>query len=224
MKTTTSGTDKDSLYSYIERANSSRPRSKTEKTLWCIGIAFAVTMCLLFVPTDVNCLFAILAAFIVPLCFMFYEIASFTRTSDFSYGLGRLSYVAWDYMELCCREPEKGYFFQRMLRSPAFILVAGFYYKLKVGDEVVAAKLIALARERDSDLNAVEMSSNRGLRPRDVMMLAEKFRSDLGVTWIYKLRQKKVWATLLFMWVMLAMILYLIAGVGIVYHVFCKIK
>ena len=46
----------------------------------------------------------------------------------------------------------------------------------------------------------------------------------MGVTWIYKLRQKKVWATVFFMWMMLAMILYLIAGAGIVYHVFGKIK
>ncbi len=90
------------------------------------------------------------------------------------------------------------------MRSPTFILVAGFYYKLKVGDEVAAAKLIALARERDSDLNAVEMSSNRGLRPRDARMLAEKFRSDLGVTWIYKLKQRKV------LWAMGGILLFLL--------------
>ena len=82
------------------------------------------------------------------------------------------------------------------MRSPAFVLIAGFYYELKVGDKVAAEKLLALARGRDHELEMIEMTPQRGLLRREREVLMEKFRRDLGVTWIFKLKQRKgLWAT-----------------------------
>ena len=187
--------DTDLLCSCIERANSPRPRSRIEAILWCVGIAIVAAMSILFVPMDVNCLFAILAAILVPLYFMLCEVVYFRRVSEFSYGLGHLAYGDWGYMKVYFGG-RKSYFFRRIMRSPAFILIAGFYYKLRVEDELAAAKLIALACKRDADLKMIEMSSRCGLRQRDREVLIEKFRRDLGVTWIYKLKHRKgLWVT-----------------------------
>lgn len=213
MATTGANLDKEYLYSCIERANSSRPRSRGEAILWCIGIAVVATMSILFVPMDVNCLFAILVAILVPLYFMLCEFVYFQRVSEFSYGLGHLAYGDWGYMKVYFGG-HRSYFFRRIMRSPAFILIAGFYYKLRVEDELAAAKLIALARERDADLNTIEMSARHGLRQRDREVLIEKFRKDLGVTWIYRFKQRKaLWAMgciLLFLLVMIRHIMILV--------------
>ena len=67
---------------------------------------------------------------------------------------------------------------------------------MKVGDKVAAEKLLALARGREPELETIEMTPQRGLLRREREVLLEKIRRDLGVTWIYKLKQKKLlWAT-----------------------------
>lgn len=194
--TTIAITDKESLCSYIERANVYGPHSRAVKISWCIGIAFVVMICLMFCPADVNWLFAILAAFLALLLFLLCEVGYYQRTVEFSFGLYLLSAGKWEYMELYFNE-RKSYFFRRIMQSPSFILIAGLYYRLKVGNEDAATKLIELACGRDADLRSVAMvmSSRHGLSPRKQKLLKEKFVSDLGVMWIYRLRRKKwLWA------------------------------
>ena len=189
------GAGEESLCAYIERANACRPWSKTRKIVCCIGLAFEVAMCMLFLPTDLNCLFAIVVAVLVPFVFLLCEVVYFQKTNEFSYGLGHVSGGDWWYMEMYFRE-RKSLFFGRIMRSPAFILIAGYYYQLKVGDEATAAKLLELARRLDPELKTVEMTPSRRLTGRERELLMERFRRDLGVTWIYKLKQKKMlWAT-----------------------------
>ncbi len=123
------------------------------------------------------------------------KVVYFQKANEFAYGLSYLANVNWWYMEMFFRE-RKSYFFRRNMRSPAFVLIAGFYYELEVGDKVSAENLLALARGRDIELKAIEITTQRGLRQRDRDVLMEKFRRDLGVAWIYKLKQRKrLWAT-----------------------------
>lgn len=189
------GSGEESLCAYIERANACRPWSKTKKIVCCMGLVFVVAMCMLFLPTDIHCLFVIVVAVLVPFVFLLCEVVYFQKTNEFSYGLGHVAGGDWWYMEMYFRE-RKSYFFGRIMRSPAFILIAGYYYQLKVGDEPTAAKLLELARGLDPELKTVEMTPNRRLIGRERELLMEGLRRDLGVTWIYKLKQKKMlWAT-----------------------------
>lgn len=188
------GEGEESLCAYIERANT-LPRSKTKNTLWFVGVAVAVAMSILLLPVDVNCLFAIIAAFLAPFIFMLCKYVYCQKAKEFAYGLNCLATGNWWYMEMYFRE-RNSVFFGRIMRSPAFVLIAGFYYELKVGDKVAAEKLLALARGRDPELETIEMTPQRGLLRREREVLLEKIRRDLGVTWIYKLKQKKLlWAT-----------------------------
>ena len=203
------GEGEESLCAYIERANACRPRSKTKKTLWFVGVAVAVAMSILLLPVDVNCLFAIIAVFLVTLIFGLCEFVFFQKANEFSYGLDCLTTADWRYMEMYFRE-RKSVFFGRIMRSPAFVLIAGFYYELKVGDKVAAEKLLALARGREPELETIEMTPQRGLLRREREALMEKFRRDLGVTWIYKLKQRKgLWATGCILLILLFVIRYI---------------
>ena len=189
------GEGEESLCAYIERANTLKPRSKTKNTLWFVGVAVAAAMSILLLPVDVNCLFAIIAVFLVTIIFGLCEFVFFQKANEFSYGLDCLTTADWRYMEMYFRERKSG-FFGRIMRSPAFVLIAGFYYELKVGDKEAAEKLLALARGREPELETIEMTPHRGLLRREREVLLEKIRRDLGVTWIYKLKQKKLlWAT-----------------------------
>lgn len=190
--------EREQLYSYIIKTNSSRVCAGSVKFAWCVGIAFVVVLSLVFLPADLCCLVTVLAAIIATLWILLREVVYFQRTSEFSYGLRRLSYGEWDYMERVYFRACNSYFFRRIIRSHAFIMIAGFYYQFKVGDAVSGAKLLALACERDDDLKPIAMSvlSRHRLLPREQEVLIEKFRRDLGVAWIYKFKQnyKGLWA------------------------------
>ena len=98
------GEGEESLCAYIERANACRPRSKAKKTLWFTGIAVAAAMSILLLPVDVNCLFAIIAAFLVPFIFGLCEVVYFQKANEFAYGLSCLATDNWWYMEVYFRE------------------------------------------------------------------------------------------------------------------------
>ena len=187
--------DKDSLFSFIERVNTPRPRSKAKKALWCVGFVFLVAMCVLSALASVDITIS------WSVCVLLISLSSkwvyFLKTEEMLHGLNSLVVADWRYMEMWFNDRKNQLFiFGRIMRSPAFILVVGFYYKLKIGDNVAAEKLLALARGRDPELEAIEMMPRHGLHIKDVEVLMEKIRRDLGVTWIYKLKQKKgLWAT-----------------------------
>ncbi len=193
--------DKDSLFSFIERANSPSPRSLAKKTVWCVCIAFVAVTCALSEWTDAlageSCSFSVIVAVLALLTALTSKWVYFKKTEEISYGICHMSCGEWWYMEMWFNDRKNQLLiFNRVMRSPAFILVVGFYYKIKIGDDVAAEKLLDLARGLDPDLETIEMTSRRGLLRRDVEVLMEKIRRDLEVTWIYKLKQKKwLWAT-----------------------------
>ena len=212
------GKGDESLCAYIERANSCRPPTGIVRAMWFVSVAVVSVLSIMYLPLDVNCLFAIIAAFLAPVMFLFCKFLYFQKTNEFAYGLSHLQNGDWWYVEMYFRE-RKSYFFGRIMRSPAFILIAGFYYQLKAGDMASAERLLDLARERAPELETIEMTPSRGLLRKDREALLERFMKDLGVTWIYKLKQKKLlWATgglLLFLLFVIRQIMILVESGGL---------
>ena len=210
--------DKDSLFSYIEKVNLSRRCSKKEKALWCVGVAVFVAISILtaWIHVDIAISWSVCVLMFFPTRAWVY----FKKAEELAYGLSQLAYGEWWYMEMWFNDRKNQMLiFNRVMRSPAFILVVGFYYKTKFGDDVAAEKLLELARERDPDLGTIEMTSRRGLLRRDQEVLMENIRRDLGVTRIYKLKQKKLlWATgglLLFLLFVIRQIMILVESGGL---------
>ena len=193
------GKGEDYLCAYIERTNACRPPSMFKKVLWCVGFALVAAMYALLAWADAwtGEPLTILVAAIALIVAGASKWALFKKTEELSYGFSQLACGGWWYMEMWFNDSKNRLFiFKRAMRSPALILVVGFYYKIKIGDDVAAEKLLTLARGRDPELETIEMTPHRGLLRREREVLLEKIRRDLGVTWIYKLRQKKVlWAT-----------------------------
>ena len=189
--------DANSLFSFIERINTPRPHSKMAKAWWCISLACVIVICGVLSWSESSRIVTILVAANALVIAMSSKWVLFLKTEELSYGFSQLACGGWWYMEMWFNDWKNRLFiFKRIMRSPAFILVVGFYYKIKIGDDVVAEKLLALARGRDPELETIEMTPRRGLLRREREVLLEKIRRDLGVTWIYKLKQKKLlWAT-----------------------------
>lgn len=134
MKTTTSGTDKDSLYSYIERANVPKSHSKLVKIARFKGVVFAATMSMCIALLDVYRRFDILGFSVLFFCLvLFYyglcEFGKFKWTELFSMGVQGVSSGYWGYMKIYLGRCTN-HFSDRILRSSAFIFVAGFYYPI----------------------------------------------------------------------------------------------
>jgi len=189
-----SGAGVESLCSRIARANTCGFRSKTWRILRFLIVVFVVAACILATWADKNCVCIIIAAFYG----LFFSVLGkglyFMKAEELSYGLACLATANWRYMELWFNDRKNySFFFGRIMRSPAFIMIAGFYYQLKVGDSASAAKLLAIARERAPELKAIEMSPGRGLLQKEREALVGRLRKDLGVVWFYKNR-KSLWA------------------------------
>ena len=127
-------TDKDSLYSYIERANVPKSHSKLVKIARFKGVVFAATMSMCIALLDVYRRFDILGFSVLFFCLvLFYyglcEFGKFKWTELFSMGVQGVSSGYWGYMKIYLGRCTN-HFSDRILRSSAFIFVAGFYYPI----------------------------------------------------------------------------------------------
>jgi len=102
------------------------------------------------------------------------------------------------------------FFFDRFMRSPAFVLIVGYYFQLRIGDETIAEKMLAFARERDADLNTIEMSSSRGLLRKDREVLMTRLIRDLGIVWIYKMKRGFLTALYIFYAVLCLVLIFVL--------------
>ncbi len=198
------------LYSCIERANSSSFSSKIRKRVLFLVLAFIFAMCMIMSWADKNCVFTMSVVFLGTVFFLINKGLYFMKAQELSYGLDCLATANWWYMELWFNDRKNySFFFGRIMRSPAFILIAGFYYQLKVGDSTSAEKLLELARARAPELQTIEISSVRGLHRRDREILMDRLRKDLGVVWLYK-NYKRLLAALYIFYFMLCALLIVV--------------
>ena len=141
-------------------------------------LVLCVAVCLLLVSMKAFSLFAFSIGFGVLFgCFLKWILnQAFCR--DFAWAVNTLACSEWVSAELLFRRCHS-FFFNKALRSPSFILVAGFYYRVKMHDEESARRLLELARRLDASLEHVDMTGRRGLRREDREALVANFKRDL---------------------------------------------
>ena len=199
------------LHSYIEGDNPSSRRSIVKKTLWFLILALVATKCIVAMWVDKNCICIILVAYCGLFLLLLGKWLYYLKAEELSYGLDCLATCNWRYMEMWFNDWKNYlFFFDRFMRSPAFVLIVGYYFQLRIGDETIAEKMLAFARERDADLNTIEMSSSRGLLRKDREVLMTRLIRDLGIVWIYKMKRGLLTALYIFYAVLCLVLIFVL--------------
>ena len=168
----------ESLIACIERANGRGRKTRRRMLAFGLLLVLGIAACLLLVSMKALSLFAFSVGFGVLFgCFLKWMLnIAFCR--DFAWAINSLACSEWVSAELLFRRCHS-FFFNKALRSPSFILVAGFYYRFRRHDETSAMRLLELARSRDASLLQVDMTCQRGLDRKARELLVENFKRDL---------------------------------------------
>ncbi len=168
----------ESLVACIERANGRGCKTRRRMLAFSLLLVLCVAVSLLLVSMEAFASFAFSVGFGVLFgCFLKW-ILNLGFCRDFAWAVNSLACSEWVSAELLFRRCHS-FFFHKALRSPSFILVAGFYCRLKLRDEESAMRLLELARSRDASLEHVDMTERRGLDRKAREALVEKFKKDL---------------------------------------------